>query len=241
MLCGRPPCGEPPESDCSYQAQCSTLAGSSASCRQYQRLYILTGTQLVSNAAAGTPPLAVPSATLVENLNASFLGGISAGGFAGTGANSFSASQTVAGNGLNVLIGNVGCGNPTAGITFSGSGCTNYALISDTTGTTINRPSGETIRFREGNGSDQVEIQPGGNVAVLGGAVTITSNSTAAIGLTVTSNSPSSAARAASFRKQSRHRRRVGSVPAQNPMQMHSTNVRSGDRQSKHRSRASRR
>ncbi|MGC9946048.1 MAG: hypothetical protein ABSF64_06725 [Bryobacteraceae bacterium] len=160
----------------------------------------LSGGQLVSNAAVGTPPLVVGSATQVQNLNASFLGGIAAGGFATTGANSFFGNQTIPGIGaISVLIGNVGCGATTAGISFSGSSCTNYALLSDTTGTTVNRPLGQTIRFREGNGGDQVEIQPGGNMAVLGGNVTIASNSTAASGLTVTFKSTSTATYAGSF------------------------------------------
>ena len=136
----------------------------------------VTGGQLVSNAAVGTPPLVVGSATLVQNLNASFLGGIAATGFATIGANSFLGNQTIPGNGdISVLIGNIGCGATTAGITFSGSSCNNYALLSDTTGTTVNRPSGQTIRFREGNGSDQVEIQSGGDVAVLNGKLSVTS------------------------------------------------------------------
>jgi hypothetical protein len=133
--------------------------------------------QLVSTVATGTAPLAVSSTTQVANLNASFLQGEPAsafqpaGSYATLGANTFTGSQTIPGNGVNILVGNIGCGSPTAGITFSGLNCANYALLSDTTGTTINRPASQIIRFREGNGIDQVEIQPGGRVSMTGGLI----------------------------------------------------------------------
>jgi|SRR5579859_631637 len=56
----------------------------------------LTGQQLISTVPAGTAPLSVTSNTQVTNLNASFLGGVSAGGFAQVGAyNGFTSGQSI--------------------------------------------------------------------------------------------------------------------------------------------------
>jgi hypothetical protein len=91
-------------------------------------------------------------------------------------------------NGGNILLGDAGCGFGSGGIGFllSMSGCTNYALRGGgDTNTYINRPTGGTIIFREGNGSNQVEIRPGGTVGlgVLdgGGSVHLCRNGIAAI------------------------------------------------------------
>jgi hypothetical protein len=54
--------------------------------------------QLTSTVGTGTAPLAVSSTTQVANLNASFLGGLSAGSFATLGANAFIGNQTINGN-----------------------------------------------------------------------------------------------------------------------------------------------
>jgi hypothetical protein len=78
--------------------------------------------------------------------------------------NTFTANQTIAGNGLNVVLGNVGCNPPTWGIVSSTRTppCSNFILGFDDSqpGTYINRPTGGTIHFREGNGSDQMTIFP---------------------------------------------------------------------------------
>jgi Chaperone of endosialidase len=64
----------------------------------------VSASQVISTVATGTPPLTVNSVTLVPNLNASYLGGYAAsqfqpaGSYATLGANSFTGSQTVAGN-----------------------------------------------------------------------------------------------------------------------------------------------
>jgi len=64
----------------------------------------ISASQLISTVAQGTPPLQVASTTVVPNLNASLLGGLSAGGFqpagayASLGANTFTDSQTIDGN-----------------------------------------------------------------------------------------------------------------------------------------------
>ena len=58
----------------------------------------LSGTQLISTAGNGTPPLTVASPTQVPNLNASFLGGLPAASFATSGSNRFIGDQNVLGN-----------------------------------------------------------------------------------------------------------------------------------------------
>jgi hypothetical protein len=131
----------------------------------------VSASQLVSTVANGTAPLKVTSTTQVPNLNASLLGGLPASSFATLGANTFTGSQSIAGNGLNIVMGNVGCGTPTAGIQASNvaANCLNFALGIDGSqnSTYINRPFGGTIHFREGNNaSDQMVINPGGRVGI---------------------------------------------------------------------------
>jgi hypothetical protein len=129
----------------------------------------VSANQLQSSVATGTAPLVVKSTTQVANLNASFLGGMPAGSFATRGANVFSSFQSIAGNGLSMYIGDVACPAGTVGIqaqVFS-FGCSNFAMMLDTSGNMlVNRPSGGTISFREGNGSDQVTIRPGGRMGI---------------------------------------------------------------------------
>jgi trimeric autotransporter adhesin len=129
----------------------------------------LSANQLQSNVATGTAPLVVKSTTQVPNLNASLLGGMPASAFATRGANSFSGFQSIAGNGLSMYIGDVACPAGTVGIqaqVFS-FGCSNFAMMLDTSGNeVINRPSGGTISFREGNSTDQVILAAGGKVGV---------------------------------------------------------------------------
>ncbi len=103
--------------------------------------------------STGTAPLSVNSTTQVANLNASFLGGNPASAFAFVGGdNTFVPNQLFQGNGLNMIVGDPGCGSGFAGIGFVGfSGCTNYSLTGDGTHTYLNRPSGSAMHFREGN------------------------------------------------------------------------------------------
>lgn len=102
--------------------------GTTAPASKLQVVGNVTATQLISNVANGTPPLSVTSTTLVPNLNASLLGGLPASSFATLGANFFSANQTIAGNGTNILIGNVGCGSPTAGIGIGSVNCNTFGV-----------------------------------------------------------------------------------------------------------------
>jgi len=123
--------------------------------------------QLISTVVTGTAPLSVNSTTQVANLNATFLGGLSSGAYAQTGIqNVFVADQFFAGNTLYTLVGDPGCGPGYTGIGFNAlSGCNNYAMIGNATDTFLNRPSGGTMHFREGNG-EQVTIVSGGKVGI---------------------------------------------------------------------------
>ena len=85
----------------------------------------LSAKQLISSAAQGTAPLQVTSTTLVPNLNASFLGGLSAsafqpaGSYATLGGNTFSGTQTVNGGDFALTSGNLDLPlttNPTSGV-----------------------------------------------------------------------------------------------------------------------------
>jgi hypothetical protein len=135
--------------------------------------------QLISTVAQGTAPLQVTSTTQVANLNASLLGGIAASAFATVGANAFTGNQTISGNGINLTIGDVGCGSTTAGIAVNGAVCFNAALFGDGTNTVINRPGGGNISFREGNGPDEMTVL--GN----GSGVTLNASATNAVALSV--------------------------------------------------------
>jgi hypothetical protein len=149
---------------------------------------VVTGSQLVSTVATGTPPLKVASTTLVPNLNAGYLGGTAASGFATLGANSFTASQNVAASNLAVWIGDVGCGGTSGGINFGApNACTNYALVGGTTDTYLNRPKGGTMHFGEGgSASDEMTLATGGGLTILAPAT-----GSAVTGLTVTGSATS--------------------------------------------------
>jgi hypothetical protein len=89
------------------------------------------------------------------------------------------------GNGNNIMIGDPGCGSGYGGIGFvSGnlSGCTNYALLGETTGDTFVNSSGTGhIHFRSNN-NELVTIDNDGNVVVKGqnggGNLTVAGNLT---------------------------------------------------------------
>jgi hypothetical protein len=70
----------------------------------------------------------------------------------------------IATNGANMLVGGAGCVSGSVGIGLNGpfGGCTNYTVLGDGSNVYINRPTGGFVLFREGNGSSNVQINPGG-------------------------------------------------------------------------------
>jgi hypothetical protein len=92
----------------------------------------------------------------------------------GTGTTAPHGRLEVAGNGASVVIGdpNCGAGSNTVAIGFltnaSLNCANNFNFGASTTNkeTVINRPTGGRISFREGNGTDQIRIAPGGNVGI---------------------------------------------------------------------------
>jgi hypothetical protein len=100
---------------------------------------------------------------------------ISGGGYVGVGTTSPANRLTVVGEGAGIAqIGTTGCGSNYVGITLpltvAPGGCTNYTLASSPSDQNlyINRPTGNSIRFRENNGytPDQLVIASGGNVGI---------------------------------------------------------------------------
>jgi hypothetical protein len=88
-----------------------------------------------------------------------------------TGVEKFSVANDgtvrVAGNSLNLLMGDPGCNSGFAGIGFAGlSGCSNFALVGDGVGNTyLNSSAGNTLHFRSNN-VDRMTIDDPGNVNV---------------------------------------------------------------------------
>jgi hypothetical protein len=62
----------------------------------------VSASQLISTVAQGTAPLKLTSTTQVANLNANYLGGIAATGFAKIGANTFTGNQAIMGGNLGI-------------------------------------------------------------------------------------------------------------------------------------------
>ncbi len=126
--------------------------------------YDAGGTEHLVNATA------IGAYAVVNQSNSLILGGSALGLInVGIGTDAPKARLHIAVNGGNVLLGNAGCSVPFTGIGFGTllSGCTNYSLLGNGTDTIINRPSGGTIFFRENN-TNQMSIDPGGPVHVLG-------------------------------------------------------------------------
>ena len=85
-------------------------------------------------------------------------------GNVGIGTTAPSELLDIATNGSNIVFGSGGCSSPTVAIGLNGpfGSCTNYTLRGSANDVLINRPTGGTVSFREGNGSSQVVINPGG-------------------------------------------------------------------------------
>ena len=119
-----------------------------------------TGTNTFSGALSAQSFTGDGSA--LTKVNASSLNGVNASKYAQLGANTFTGSQSIPGMGLNAVVGDMGCGAGTAGVSFgSPYGCQNYALLGVAGDTMINRPYGGTLHFRENN-ADEMENLPRG-------------------------------------------------------------------------------
>jgi hypothetical protein len=109
----------------------------------------------------------------VSQSNSIVLGSINGVNFAsadtnvGIGTTAPNARFHIAVNSGNIVMGNPGCSAGFAGIGFGSSlsNCTNYSLLGDGTHTLINRPTGGTLFFREGN-TTHMSIAPGGEVYI---------------------------------------------------------------------------
>ena len=130
-----------------------------------------------SNGAAGiTNATAIGANASVAQSNSLVLGSINGVNSAtssvnvGIGTTSPTAKLHVHDNNADIRF-SVGldCGSIFGAITFdnasSGPSCSNYSLLGDGTNTFINRPTGGSLLFREGN-VDQMIITPGGSVGI---------------------------------------------------------------------------
>lgn len=95
------------------------------------------------------------------------------GGYVGIGTTSPINSLTVAGQGAGIAqLGTSGCGPDFVALTLGqtvAATCANYNIASSPTGSQdlfINRPNGQAIRFREGNGAEEMFIAAGGYVGI---------------------------------------------------------------------------
>ncbi len=121
----------------------------------------VTGTQLVSSVATGAAPLVVSSTTQVNNLNASFLGGFSAGNFQAAGTYATLGANTFAGD--QKITGNVSATGSVSGVTakFSGTVTEAGALL----------PSAGTATAATGYNSQPVDAAASAYSSSLGQAV----------------------------------------------------------------------
>jgi hypothetical protein len=86
----------------------------------------------------------------------------------GIGTSAPAARLHIRANTGNLLLGDSGCGTQFNGFGFGSSlTCNNYSMLGDGTNTFINRATGGSILFREGN-NDQLIINSGGIVTLFG-------------------------------------------------------------------------
>jgi|HubBroStandDraft_6_1064221.scaffolds.fasta_scaffold00022_90 hypothetical protein len=122
---------------------------------------------------------AIGAGAQVSASNAMVLGGINGvngqtvSTNVGIGTDKPQASLDVAGNNIQTLIGDPGCGTGYAGIGFVVSGgfntCKNYALLGDNPGNVyINSSLSGNIYFRNNNGSNLMTIDTSGDVSIKG-------------------------------------------------------------------------
>jgi hypothetical protein len=132
---------------------------------------VVTGKTLVSTVATGTAPLTVASATVVPNLNATYLNGLAssafqpAGSYATLGANAFTASQTVT--------------SATAGTTAVSVQATGTTTANTAVSGLADGPNGTGLSGEADNGSTAVGVygeSSSGLAALFSGNVQVTGN-----------------------------------------------------------------
>jgi hypothetical protein len=98
------------------------------------------------------------------------------------GFNYLQQATTFTGSGEAAVIGDMGCGGSSVGITFQAINCASYALLDYGGQTILNRVSGQNMSFREGNGSDQMTLLSGGGINLNPGShqVRVSANGTEA-------------------------------------------------------------
>ena len=82
------------------------------------------------------------------------------------GFNYFQQATTFTGSGEAAVIGDMGCGGSSVGITFQAINCASYALLDYGGQTILNRVSGQNMSFREGNNNapEQMTLLSGGGI-----------------------------------------------------------------------------
>ncbi len=130
-----------------------------------------TGTLTNATAIGSNAEVAESNAMVLGSING--VNGQTANTSVGIGTTTPQAKLDVAGNNLQTLIGDPGCGPAYAGLGFVASGgfnsCENYALIGDSGGNVyINSGLSGTIYFRNQNGANLMTINPSGDVSIKG-------------------------------------------------------------------------
>ena len=144
---------------------------------------VTAGTDLTGGGTNGNVTLNLNTANIPQLSSINAFSALNTFPKVGVGTSSPLANLDVVGSGLNILLGDPGCGT-FAAIGFQNqalSGCTNYALLGDASGGTYVNASGtsQTIHFRVNNNDEVMDIQP--NTVVVSGQVGIGTSSPAAI------------------------------------------------------------
>ena len=130
-----------------------------------------TGTLQNATAIGANAEVAESNAMVLGSING--INAATASTNVGIGTTTPAAALDVAGNGVQALIGDPGCGAGFAGIGFVVTGgfnnCSNYALIGSTNGSVfINSSESGTIYFRNNNSLNLMTIDTSGDVHING-------------------------------------------------------------------------
>ncbi|MGO9268892.1 MAG: hypothetical protein ACLQOO_01290 [Terriglobia bacterium] len=154
-----------------------SLFGAALACTNYAMMGDLAGNLYVNRPLGGSlyfregngTELTIQSGGNVSTTANLFTNNIFAGSVTGSSFAGDGSKLTFAGNGESAVIGNLGCNANSAGVSFQGAACANFALLDFNGQTILNRKSGQKLSFREGNGADQMTVLSGGGVNINGG------------------------------------------------------------------------